>query len=54
MFGRGGQVMAEKRGSESGLAEAWCYEHGNREEDDRDGVITQTETLMGYASDDSD
>ena len=47
--------MAEKRGSESGLAEAWCYEHGKqREEDDRDGVITQTETLMGYASDDSD
>jgi hypothetical protein len=23
--------MAEKRGCESGLAEAWCYEHGNRE-----------------------
>jgi hypothetical protein len=27
-FGRG-QVM-EKRGSQSSLAEAWCYEHGNR------------------------
>lgn len=40
--------MAEKRGCESGLAEAWCYEHGRqKEEDDRDGVITQTETLMG-------
>lgn len=55
VFGGGGQVMAEKRGCESGLAEAWCYEHGKqREEDDRDGVITQTETLMGCASDDSD
>jgi hypothetical protein len=26
-FGRG--QVTKKRGSESGLAEAWCYQHGN-------------------------
>jgi hypothetical protein len=27
VFGRG--QVTKKRGSESGLAEAWCYQHGN-------------------------
>jgi hypothetical protein len=45
----------EERGLEAGLAEALCYEHGNRRMATAAagvrGEITETETLMGYASD---
>ena len=30
VFGGGGCQVTKKRGSEGGLAEAWCYQHGNR------------------------
>lgn len=40
-FGRG--QVTKKRGCQSGLAEAWCYEHGGS----RDGVITQTRDFDG-------